>query len=111
MQFKIEGDVQVNDSIMIRAGYSANASLVLERKDSIMVIPEALLQFDKETDKPFVEVATGDQEFERKDVEIGISDGINVEIVSGLTEEDEVKIWKKTEPIKTGEDEEEEDNA
>jgi len=112
VQFKIEGDVQVNDSIMIRAGYSANASLVLERKDSIMVIPEALLQFDKETDKPFVEVATGDQEFERKDVEIGISDGINVEIVSGLTEEDEVKIWKKTEPIKTGEEEEEdEDNA
>ncbi|MBT8235435.1 MAG: efflux RND transporter periplasmic adaptor subunit [Bacteroidia bacterium] len=112
VQFKIEGDVQVNDSIMIRAGYSANASLVLERKDSIMVIPEALLQFDKETDEPFVEVATGEQEFERKDVEIGISDGINVEIVSGLTEEDEVKIWKKTEPIKAGEeDEEEEDNA
>ncbi len=112
VQFKIEGDVQVNDSIMIRAGYSANASLVLERKDSIMVIPEALLQFDKETDEPFVEVATGDQEFERKDVEIGISDGINVEIISGLTEEDEVKIWKKTEPIKTGEEEEEEeDNA
>lgn len=112
VQFKIEGDVQVNDSIMIRAGYSANASLVLEKKDSIMVIPEALLQFDKETDKPFVEVATGDQEFERKDIEIGISDGINVEIVSGLTEEDEVKVWKKTEPIKTGEEEEEdEDNA
>ena len=111
VQFKIEGDVAVNDSILIRAGYSANASLVLEKKDSIMVIPEALLQFDKETDKPFVEVATGDQEFERKDIEIGISDGINVEIVSGLTEEDEVKVWKKTEPIKTGEEEEEEDNA
>lgn len=112
VQFKIEGDVQVNDSIMIRAGYSANASLVLERKDSIMVIPEALLQFDKDTDKPFVEVATGDQEFERKDIEIGISDGINVEIVSGLTKDDEVKVWKKTEPIKTGEEEEEEeDNA
>ncbi|MDH3796220.1 MAG: efflux RND transporter periplasmic adaptor subunit, partial [Flavobacteriaceae bacterium] len=95
VQFKIEGDVAVNDSILIRAGYSANASLVLEKKDSIMVIPEALLQFDKETDKPFVEVATGDQEFERKDIEIGISDGINVEIVSGLTEEDEVKVWKK----------------
>lgn len=109
VQFKIEGDVAVNDSIMIRAGYSANASLVLESRDSVMVIPEALLQFDKETDEPFVEVATGDQEFERKDIEIGLSDGINVEILSGITMEDEVKIWKKTEPIKKGEDEEEEE--
>ena len=109
VQFKIEGDVAVSDTIMIRAGYSANASLVLDRRDSVMVIPEALLQFDKETDEPYVEVATGDQEFERKDIEIGLSDGINVEIVSGLTMEDEVKIWKKTEPVKIGEEEEEED--
>ena len=109
VQFKIEGDVEVDTTFMIRAGYSANASLVLEKKDSIMVIPEALLQFDKETDKPFVEVAVGDQKFERKDVEIGISDGVNVEIVSGITAEDEVKIWNKTEPVKKGEDDEEED--
>ena len=40
--------------------------------------------------------------FERRDVETGISDGVNVEIVSGLTEEDEVKQWNKTEPIKKG---------
>lgn len=108
VQFKIEGDVEVKEDIFIRAGYSANASLVLEKKDSILVIPEALLQFDKKTDKPYVEVSTGEQEFERKDVEIGISDGVNVEIVSGLTESDKVKIWNKTEPIKKGEDEEEE---
>lgn len=109
VQFKIEGDVTVSDTVMIRAGYSANASLVLDRRDSVMVIPEALLQFDKETDKPYVEIATGEQEFERKDIEIGLSDGINVEILSGLTMEDEVKIWKKTEPVKIGEEEEEED--
>lgn len=110
VQFKIEGDVEVNDSIFIRAGYSANASMVLEKKDSVLVIPEALLQFDKKTDKPYVEVAVGsteEQKFERKDIEIGISDGVNVEIVSGLTEEDQVKQWNKTEPIKKGEDEEE----
>ena len=108
VQFKIEGDVVVEEGVMIRAGYSANASLVLEKKDSVMVIPEALLQFDKETDEPYVEVAVGDQKFERKEVEIGISDGVNVEIISGITEEDEVKVWNKTEPIKKGEDEEEE---
>jgi HlyD family secretion protein len=112
VQFKIEGDVQVDSSFMIRAGYSANASMVLERKDSIMVIPEALLQFDKETDEPYVEIMVGDQEFERKDIEIGISDGVNVEIVSGLTEEDKVKVWNETEPIKKGEeDEDEEEDA
>ena len=107
VKFKIEGDVTVSDTVLIRAGYSANASLTLEKKDSIMVIPEALLQFDRETDKPYVEVATGDQKFERRDIEIGISDGVNVEIVSGLEMEDKVKVWNKTEPIKRGEDEEE----
>jgi HlyD family secretion protein len=104
VKFKIEGDVTVNDSILIRAGYSANASLTLEKKEDIMVIPEALLQFDRETDKPYVEVATGDQQFERRDIEIGISDGVNVEIISGLEMEDQVKIWNKTEPIKKGEE-------
>jgi HlyD family secretion protein len=107
VKFKIEGDVTVSDTVLIRAGYSANASLTLEKKDSIMVIPEALLQFDRETDKPYVEVATGDQKFERRDIEIGISDGVNVEIVSGLEMEDKVKVWNKTEPIKRGEDDEE----
>ena len=111
VQFKIEGDVEIQEDIFIRAGYSANASMVLEKKDSVMVIPEALLQFDKKTDKPFVEVAVGnieDQKFERKDIEIGISDGVNVEIVSGITEEDQVKQWNKTEPIKKGEEDGEE---
>ncbi|MGB5170518.1 MAG: efflux RND transporter periplasmic adaptor subunit [Eudoraea sp.] len=106
VQFKIEGDVVVEEGIMIRAGYSANASLVLEKKEDVMVIPEALLQFDKETDKPYVEISVGDQKFERKDLKIGISDGVNVEIISGITEDDEVKVWNKTEPIKKGEEEE-----
>ena len=105
VQFIIEADLFLNDSIFVRAGYSANASLVLERKDSIMAIPEALLQFDRETEEPYVEVQTEDQKFERRDVEIGISDGVNVEIISGLTKEDQIKVWNKTEPIKKGEEE------
>ncbi|MFS4418368.1 efflux RND transporter periplasmic adaptor subunit [Maribacter sp. 2307ULW6-5] len=111
VQFKIEGDVTVDDSVLIRAGYSANASLVLESKKDVLAIPEALLQFDKDTAEPFVEVATGDQKFERRDIEIGISDGVNVEVVSGLEESDEVKHWNKTEPIKKGEEEEGEEEA
>ena len=108
VQFKIEGEVDVDDDVLIRAGYSANASLVLESKENVLVIPEALLQFDKVTDMPYVEVSVGDQKFERKDIKIGISDGVNVEVVSGLTEKDKVKIWNKTEPIKKNIDEEEE---
>lgn len=105
VQFRIEGDVTIEDEFFIRAGYSANASLVLEKKESVLLIPEALLQFDKTTDKPYVEVSVGDQKFERKDIVVGISDGVNVEIISGLTEKDNVKIWNKTEPIKKGTEE------
>jgi len=107
VQFTIEGDVTIDEDIFIRAGYSANASFIVESKDSVLVIPEALLQFDRSTNKPFIEVMTEDQKFERRDVEIGISDGILVEIKSGLTEEDQVKQWNKTEPIKLGEEDEE----
>ncbi|MEW7277324.1 efflux RND transporter periplasmic adaptor subunit [Aquimarina sp. 2201CG1-2-11] len=109
VQFKIEGDVYLDKDFFVRAGYSANASIVLEKKDSILVIKEALLQFDKETEQPYVEIKTGDQKFEKKDIKIGLSDGINVEIVSGITEQDEIKVWNKTEPVKKKSKEEEEE--
>ena len=100
VQFKIEGEVYLDSTYFIRAGYSANASIVLREKDSILAIKEALLQFDEVTQDPYVEVEIGDQEFERRDLEIGISDGINVEILSGITENDKIKVWNKTEPLK-----------
>ena len=105
VQFKIEGDVEVGDEFLVRAGYSANASLILERKENILVLPEALLQFDRTTEKPFVEVETGQQQFERRDIEVGISDGINIEVLNGVEENDKIKEWNKTEPIKIGEEE------
>jgi len=111
VQFKIEGDVYLDDDFFVRAGYSANASLVLERKDSILAISEALLQFDKKTEEPYVQVLIKDQEFERKDIKTGISDGINVEVLSGITLEDKIKVWNKTEEEKKeDEDESSEDN-
>ena len=105
VQFKIEGDVTLDDDFFVRAGYSANAALVLERKDSILALPEALLQFDKTTEQAYVEIQVGEQKFERKDIEIGISDGINVEVISGITLEDKIKVWNKTEEKKIGEEE------
>ena len=106
VQFKVEGEVFLDDSVFVRAGYSANASLLLEKKDSVMSIPEALLQFDRETNKPYVEIKDEKGKFVRKKIETGISDGINVEILSGLELEDKIKVWNKTEPFKLDEEEE-----
>ena len=107
VQFKVEGEVFLDDSVFVRAGYSANASLLLEKKDSVMSIPEALLQFDRKTNRPYVEIKNEKGKFIRKKIETGISDGINVEILSGLKMIDEIKVWNKTEPFKLDEEDEE----
>ena len=95
VQFTIKADVKLDDSYFLRAGYSANAELILEQKDSVLSIKESLLQFDKKTDKPYVEVKVAEDKFERRDLKLGISDGINIEILSGVTMEDEIKVWNK----------------
>ena len=96
VQFKIKADVSLDDEYFIRAGYSANAEIVLERKDSVLSIKESLLQFDRKTEKPFVEIKNVEGKFDKKDVKLGTSDGVNVEILEGVTKEDEIKIWNKT---------------
>ena len=95
VQFVIKADVEVESSNKIRAGYSANAEIEVESKDSIMVIKEALLQFNRITEKPFVEILNDNGTFSKKNVEIGISDGINVEIIDGVEETDKIKVWNK----------------
>ena len=75
--------------MLIRANYSANADIVLDQREQVLAIDEGLLQFEGE--KPFVEVETAPQKFERRDIETGLSDGIQIEIVSGLAETDKVK--------------------
>jgi len=93
IQFEIRAAVELNDSVFIRAGYSANADIVLDRTDTVMVIKESLLQFRNDT--AFVEVETEPQVFEKRDVEIGLSDGITVEIKSGLEMDDQIKVRNK----------------
>jgi len=94
VQFKIKADVTLDNKYFIRAGYSANADIVLEKKDNILSIKEALLRFDKKTEEPYVEVKVGDK-FEKRTVKLGTSDGVNVEVLSGVTIEDEIKVWNK----------------
>jgi len=97
IQFEIKGTMKKQDSVFIRAGLSANASVILGRADSVLAIKEALVQFDDKTKKPFVEIENGGQKFERKDIELGISDGIFVAIKSGISEEDKIKVWNAIE--------------
>ncbi|MBT7575253.1 efflux RND transporter periplasmic adaptor subunit [Flavobacteriaceae bacterium] len=103
IQFKIEGEVYLDDEYVIRAGYSANASIVSERKVDVIAISEALLQYDSKTKKPYVEIETSNQKFKRQDVKLGISDGVNAELISGVSKTDKIKVWNKTEPDKRGE--------
>lgn len=95
VQFTIKADVTLDENYFLRAGYSANAEIVLDQKEDVFAIKEALLKFDKKTDEPYVEIKTGDDKFERKDVKLGLSDGINVEVLEGLSDNDEIKVWNK----------------
>ncbi|MDC0248662.1 efflux RND transporter periplasmic adaptor subunit [Flavobacteriaceae bacterium] len=103
IQFKIEGEVYLDDEYVVRAGYSANASIVANKKEDVLAISEALLQYDSKTKKPYVEIETSTQKFERKNVKLGISDGVNAELISGVSKTDKIKVWNRTEPDKRGE--------
>lgn len=98
VQFDIEGTLNDTKGIFIRSGLSANASIILDKANNVLAIKEALVQFDEKTKQSFVEVKIGEQEFERRDVELGLSDGINVEVKSGVNKDDEIKVWNKVAP-------------
>lgn len=95
IQFAIKGTLAKKDTTFIRAGLSANASIILAKAEDVLSIKEALVQYDPKTKKPYVEVAVGDQEFERREIETGVSDGILVEVLSGITKEDQIKVWNQ----------------
>ena len=90
IQFEIKAAVELKTDFFIRAGYSANADIVLTRNDSVLAIKESLLLF--EDDSVFVEVETEPQIYEKKLIEVGLSDGINIEVLSGITKEDKIKV-------------------
>ena len=102
VQFKIEADVYLDDEYFVRAGYSANASIITDKRNEVDALNEAVIQYDLETKKPYVEIEIGDQEFEKREIVLGLADGINVEIISGLKKDEKVKIWSITQPNKKG---------
>jgi HlyD family secretion protein len=90
--FEIKAAVRVPDSVFIRAGYSANAEIVLAQVTDVLSIPESSIEFSN--DSAFVYIVKAEkpkQLFDKKQVSIGLSDGINIEIKDGLTLDDKIR--------------------
>ncbi|MBN2166643.1 MAG: efflux RND transporter periplasmic adaptor subunit [Marinilabiliaceae bacterium] len=94
IQFEIKAAVKLKDNQFIRAGYSATADIVLDRRDSVLTIKEKLIEF--KNDSAFVEIQ-GDkpQSFQKKIIKTGLSDGIIIEILEGVEKDDKIKVPKK----------------
>ncbi|MDE5418534.1 efflux RND transporter periplasmic adaptor subunit [Labilibaculum sp. DW002] len=93
IQFEIKAAVKLSNEYFIRSGYSANAEIVLDRREKVLAVNESLLEFSN--DSSFVEVETSEQEFEQRYIKTGISDGINIEVLEGITKDDKLKGEKK----------------
>ncbi len=92
IQFEIKAAVKLKEGQFLRAGYSATADIVLDRRDSVMAINEKLIFFSN--DSAFVEVETAPQIFEKRYIKTGLSDGITIEVLEGVTKEEKIKIPK-----------------
>lgn len=91
--FEIKAAVTIPSDVFVRAGYSANAEIILEEVADVCSVPESVVSFDGED--AYVEVFTGtngkEQTFERKAVKTGLSDGINIEVKEGLSGDEQLK--------------------
>lgn len=98
VKFEIKASLSLKKDVFIRSGYSANAEIVLQKKDKVMVINEKYVTF--KGDSAFVDVMVAPQEFKKRYIETGLSDGLNIEVKSGLKKGekikgDEIKLGKK----------------
>lgn len=102
IKFPVEGDVFNPNNEYIRAGFSANGEIVLTSKKNALLLDESLIQYEKKNGKdvPFVEVKQKDGKFKKAYVKLGASDGINVEILSGIDKNADVKVWNPSDKDK-----------
>lgn len=90
VNFKIKAAIQKEDSkTFLRAGYSANADIILERRDQVVTISERDITIKNDTS--YVQIATGEQEYEQKMIKTGLSDGILIEVISGIDTTTQIK--------------------
>ena len=93
--FEIKAAAEVPDSVFVRAGYSANAEIILDRCQEVLTIPESTVEFQQ--DSTFVQVVTAEEpelELQRRYVKLGLSDGINIQVKEGLTTSDKIRGGK-----------------
>ncbi|MDF2553848.1 MAG: efflux transporter periplasmic adaptor subunit [Chryseobacterium sp.] len=102
IKFPVEGDVLNPNNEYIRAGFSANGEIVMSSQKNALLLDESLVQYEKSNgkDKAFVEVKQPDGKFKKVFVKLGASDGINVQILSGIDKNAEVKVWNPSDKDK-----------
>lgn len=102
IKFPVEGDVFNPTNEYIRAGFSANGEIVLSSQKNALLLDESLIQYEKKDGKdvPFVEVKQPDGKFAKRTVKLGASDGINVQVLSGITKDSEIKVWNPSDKDK-----------
>jgi len=102
IKFPVEGEVFNPDNEYIRAGFSANGEIVLSSQKNALLLEESLIQYEKKNgkDMPFVEVKQPDGSFKKAFVKLGASDGIHVQILSGIDKDAEVKVWNPSDKDK-----------
>ncbi len=83
--------LQLPEGVFIRAGYSANADITLNRRENVVTIPESSVEFSGDSTFVYLVKNEDPQEFERHPVTIGLSDGIRIEVTKGLKENDKIR--------------------
>ncbi|MFZ1694278.1 MAG: efflux RND transporter periplasmic adaptor subunit [Flavobacteriales bacterium] len=96
IQFEIRAAVKLSEGQTLRSGYSANADIELERRDSVLTVPESVVEFNTKGDSAFVQLKDG-KGWKKTWIKTGLSDGINLEVLEGVTIESEMKGAKKEE--------------
>ncbi|MBR3407163.1 MAG: efflux RND transporter periplasmic adaptor subunit [Bacteroidales bacterium] len=86
--FEIKASVKVPSGVTIRSGYSANAEIVLEQAPGVLTLAESAIQWEGDSTFVYVKAAEG---WDKRPVETGLSDGVNIEIKSGLSEGETVR--------------------
>ena len=86
--FPVEISIGELNNIILRAGYSANANIIIQKRENVLIVPERVVTF--RNDSSFVNLPLPEDKSEEKLISTGLSDAINVEVVSGLSEGDKV---------------------
>lgn len=91
-QFEIKAAVHVPLDSRIRSGYSANAEIDLQSVNDVITLPESAIEFENGSSYVYIVKGSGENKsYERRQVETGLSDGINIQVKSGITTKDRIR--------------------